>query len=304
MLNFINKRDIMNDRKCFVEISKSKFEHKEKKRMRRKMNKVLSLSMALVLTLSLIGCGSATNPAIGGDVVESTESTMVSSGDDATATVETDKESTTKTGKKDNSTVDADKPAETAMPTTSPTTAPTATPTAKPEIPEQTASATTQPTQPPHTHDFKVESTVAATCATEGKVVKVCSCGETQTEVIPATGQHDWVEEMEVVTISATGHMETIEQQVQVGTTEARHEYECAYCGHREDSPEALKSHRDSYVEEGNIDHVFARTLIWDYPGEPIYETQTQNVWIEDTPETTTTVGTGRFTCSICGATK
>jgi len=269
--------------------------------MRRKMNKVLSLSMALVLTLSLFGCGSATNPVMGEDVVESTESTMVPSGDDATATVETDKESTTKTGGKDNSTVDADKPSETAMPTTSPTTAPTATPTEKPEIPEQTASVTAQPTQPPHTHDFKVESTVAATCATEGKVVKVCSCGETQTEVIPATGNHNWVEDMEVVTIPATGHMATIEQQVQVGTTETRHEYECAYCGEKFDSPESTEEHQRA---SGDFDHAMARTYVWDYPGEPIYETQTQNVWIEDTPETTTTVGTGRFTCSICGATK
>ncbi len=267
--------------------------------MRRKMNKVLSLSMALMLTLSLIGCGSATNSVVGENVVESTESTMVSSGDDATATMETDKEFTTETEIKDNSTVDADKPAETAMPTTSPTTAPTATSTEKPEIPEQTASPTPEPTQPPHTHDFKVESTIAATCATEGKVVKVCSCGETQTEVIPATGQHDWVEEMEVVTIPATGHMETTEQQVQVGTTK-RTEYECAYCGHKEDSVEALKSH---YNSQDTIEHAFARTLAWDYE-EPVYETQTQSVWIEDTPETTTTVGTGRFTCSTCGATK
>ncbi len=267
--------------------------------MRRKMNKVLSLSMVLVLTLSLIGCGSTVNPAVGGDVVENTESTMVSSGDDATTTVEPDKESTTETGEKDNSTVATDKPAETAMPTTSSTTAPTATSTEKPEIPEQTASPTPEPTQPPHTHDFKVESTIAATCATEGKVVKVCSCGETQTEVISATGQHDWVEEMEVVTIPATGHMETTEQQVQVGTTK-RTEYECAYCGHKEDSVEALKSH---YNSQDTIEHAFARTLAWDYE-EPVYETQTQSVWIEDTPETTTTVGTGRFTCSTCGATK
>ncbi len=31
MLNFINKRDIMDDRKCFAEISKSKFENEEKR---------------------------------------------------------------------------------------------------------------------------------------------------------------------------------------------------------------------------------------------------------------------------------
>ncbi len=269
--------------------------------MRRKMNKVLSLSMALVLTLSLIGCGSTVNPAVGGDVVENTESTMVSSGDDATTTVEPDKESTTETGEKDNSIVATDKPAETAMPTTSSTTTPTATSTEKSEMPEQTASATTQPTQPPHTHDFKVESTVVATCATEGKVVKVCSCGETQTEVVPATGNHNWVEEMEVVTIPSTGHFEIIEKQVQVGTTETRHEYECSYCGSRFDTVEEEDEHQKN---SGDFNHAFARTIIHDYPGEPIYETQTQNVWIEDTPETTTKVGTGRFTCSICGATK
>ncbi len=263
-------------------------------------NKFLPILLIFSMIISLIGCGSSTNPVAGEDVVENIEQAVEST----EATVESSDGTTIETGEKGDAVVDADKPTETLKPSAEPsatgkpesTAEPTASSTEKPQT-----TATPEPTQPPHTHDYKVESSVAATCATEGKVVKVCSCGETQTEVVPATGNHTWVEEMEVVTVPSTGHMETIEQQVQVGTTETRHEYECSNCGATFDTPSAVVEHCKA---TGDFDHAFASTIIHDYPGEPIYETQTQNVWIEDTPETTTTVGTGRFTCSTCGATK
>jgi len=236
--------------------------------------------LILAVGLSLVGCGNTT-PVIDENMTVESAEPMESS----TATAETTEEMTNtteaKTETKDN---------EVAEVTPKPTQKPAPEPTATPE-----PTTTPEPTQPPHTHDFKVESTVAATCATEGKVVKVCLCGEKQTEVVPATGNHNWIEEMEVVTIPSTGHMEEV--QVQVGTTR-RTEYECSYCGSRFDTAAGVVDH---CAATGDIDHAFARTIAYDYD-EPVYETQ--STWVVDTPESTSTVGTGRFTCSVCGQQK
>lgn len=43
---------------------------------------------------------------------------------------------------------------------------------------------------PIHSHRFELQSAVSADCIHSGSAVYVCSCGETYTEVIPATGQH------------------------------------------------------------------------------------------------------------------
>ncbi len=155
------------------------------------MNKVLSLSMALVLTISLFGCGSATNPVAGEDVVESTE-TMVESTE---APVESSNESTTETGGKDNSAVNTNKPAETPKPTEKPATESTE----KSETPQ--SSATPEPTVPPHTHEYTEAVTKQPTCAEDGVKTLTCSCGDVKTEAIPATGNHNWVEEMETIVV-------------------------------------------------------------------------------------------------------
>lgn len=249
-----------------------------------KNNKRIMPLLILAVGLSLVGCGNTTpvideNVTAEGEPMESSTATV----ENMEQTTETTEASSAKakTEPKDNEVAEVT-PEHTQQPTPEPTTTPE--PTATPE-----------PTQPPHTHDFKVESTVAATCATEGKVVKVCSCGETQNEVLPATGNHTWVEEMEVVTIPSTGHMEEV--QVQVGTTR-RTEYECSYCGSRFDTAAGVVDH---CAATGDIDHAFARTIAYDYD-EPVYETQ--STWVVDTPESTSTVGTGRFTCSVCGQQK
>lgn len=43
---------------------------------------------------------------------------------------------------------------------------------------------------PVHTHSFHVQSSESADCIHSGFTVYACSCGETYTEMIPATGQH------------------------------------------------------------------------------------------------------------------
>lgn len=47
--------------------------------------------------------------------------------------------------------------------------------------------------QPQHTHNYTtVVSQTAATCGKDGSVTKKCSCGETKTEVVKATGKHNF----------------------------------------------------------------------------------------------------------------
>lgn len=64
--------------------------------------------------------------------------------------------------------------------------------------PAPTAVPTAAPTQaPPHEHSWDGGSvTTAASCGSEGTMTYSCSCGETRTESIPATGAHNWVEEV------------------------------------------------------------------------------------------------------------
>ncbi len=47
---------------------------------------------------------------------------------------------------------------------------------------------------PEHHHDFQETSKVDATCGEDGLIVYVCECGEEDDEIIPATGEHTYVE--------------------------------------------------------------------------------------------------------------
>ncbi|MCM1258587.1 MAG: hypothetical protein NC307_12125 [Roseburia sp.] len=261
-------------------------------------NKILSMLIMCIMVIGIIGCGAATDVSEDTDLVESMNASDVADMLEDGATVDEIIDKVEEI--KDGNTPSTDKPAGTASPTAEPsatgkpesTAEPTAAPTEKPQ-----ATATPEPTAPPHVHEYAESITKQPTCAEAGVKTLTCSCGEVKTEAIAATGQHNWVEEMQVVTIPSTGHVEQV--QVQVGTGETRHEYECAVCGARFDSPEAKVEHCKA---TGDFAHACANTIIYDYPGEPIYETQSS--WVVDTPETTSVVGTGSYTCSVCNATK
>ena len=261
-------------------------------------NKIIPIFLVVSVTIGFSGCGSATAPVTNGNVVESTEEMV---GNSTETTVESSDEATNETESKAGG---SDKPVETAGPadessSTEKPTEPTASPTEKPQATATpTPEPTPEPTATPHVHDFKVESSVPASCTAEGQTVKVCNCGEKQVEAIPMV-EHSWVTQYTQVQHEALGHVE--QEQVQVGTSDKRTEYECAYCGARFDTPSGVVDHCASYVSEGNIDHAFARTIAWDYPGEPIYEIQ--NVWVVDQEAWTENVPNGEK-CSTCGATK
>ena len=80
-------------------------------------------------------------------------------------------------------------PAAKATPTVAPT--PTPTPTPKPTpVPMPTPEPTTAPAPTTHTHSYSWSTTTEATCARDGVETGVCSCGDTKTRSIPATGAH------------------------------------------------------------------------------------------------------------------
>ena len=95
-----------------------------------------------------------------------------------------------------------------------------------PEQPaEQNSPTTTQPevhenpTSNPsaHTHSYTETITKAATCGENGSKKLTCSCGDTKTETIPATGKHtpgDWI----------------IDSQPTATTPGSRHQ-KCSVCG-------------------------------------------------------------------------
>ncbi|MCD8332191.1 MAG: S-layer homology domain-containing protein [Oscillospiraceae bacterium] len=68
-----------------------------------------------------------------------------------------------------------------------------------------------------HTHSYTAEVTTAATCGTDGVRTYTCSCGDSYTETIPATGEHTW--DGGTVTLKATRYT--------TGVTT----YTCTLCG-------------------------------------------------------------------------
>ena len=70
--------------------------------------------------------------------------------------------------------------------------------------PDPAQTQTTEPdpdTDPAHEHVYSSEVTKPATCAKPGEMTYTCECGDTYTEVIPATGNHTYTS---TVTTAAT----------------------------------------------------------------------------------------------------
>lgn len=100
-------------------------------------------------------------------------------------------------------------------------------------------STTTQPTQPVHTHSYTGKVTKAATCTTAGVKTYTCSCGNSYTESIPATGHsYDGGTVTAQATCTATG----------VKT------YTCTKCGN-------TKTESIPKVAHTYVDHVATRSV-------------------------------------------
>ncbi len=78
-------------------------------------------------------------------------------------------------------------PSESTDPGPSPTPSESTDPSPSPTPSESTDPSPT-PTPPPHVHSYTATVTAAATCDTPGVMTYTCSCGDSYTEAIPATG--------------------------------------------------------------------------------------------------------------------
>lgn len=168
---------------------------------------------------------------------------------------------------------------------------------------ENTVSAPTpvveenpEPTPTPHVHQYVESITVQPTCAVAGEKIFTCECGDVRTESVPATGSHNWVEQTAVIHHDELGHVE--QSRVLTGYTNPHTEYECPYCGYRADTPSAIVDHR---YNSGDPVHAFSGTWAYDYPAEPIYETQSKWVVDQEAYDSVEIVG---YQCSVCGATQ
>lgn len=148
------------------------------------MNKKIAAFLAIALLISLAGCGGTS----GVDDVPPTNS--IESSQPPTETPETPTEPSTEPTQE-----------PTAEPSTEPTTEPVQEPTTvqteEPgeEVPtseEPTQEPTTPPasTAPVHTHSYSSSVTKQATCDTNGIITYTCSCGDSYTEAIKATGHN------------------------------------------------------------------------------------------------------------------
>jgi hypothetical protein len=131
-------------------------------------------------------------------------------------------------------------------------------------------------TETTHTHSWDGGTvTQAATCTANGVITYKCSCGETKTEAINATG-HSWVAQTTTVHHDAEGMF----QQVQTGTQRT---YYCN-CG------EIFYSDADRRAHDPDNDHGYS------VADKPAYETK----WVETSPAWDEPVTTG-YICSVCG---
>lgn len=166
--------------------------------------------------------------------------------------------------------------------------------TSKPQTPAATPNPTPEtkpePTTPQHTHNYTASVTAQPTCSTAGTRTYSCACGDSYSESVPATGNHNWVHH------DATGHYE--EKIITPERTETIYEGHaiCNGCGN------------DFGAGEAGLEAIgihIATTDCWN-PGS--YHTEsiavgtetipavTESIWVEDSA--------AYDSCSVCGATK
>ena len=142
------------------------------------MKRILALILALVMLFALPACGAdSQNP----------ESTGISTSTAEGTTDPTDESQGGTDGTTNGDTSNTTEPPSTTPPTSEPpATEPLAT------EPLATNPSTTPPeTEPPHTHSYTSNVTAAASCDKDGVKTFTCSCCDSYTEKIAATG-HSW----------------------------------------------------------------------------------------------------------------
>lgn len=150
--------------------------------------------------------------------------------------------------------------------------------------PKPKSQAAKQETKPVHSHSYSESVTVNPTCSSNGTKTFTCSCGDSYTESIPATG-HQWETRSETVHHESTGHMEST-------PGEERHSFQCNYCHSIFGTMDELMDHMISNNDTCN-------NSSWSVITE---SSEATNTWVVD-QEAWDEVITHNV-CSVCGATQ
>ncbi|MCD8006911.1 MAG: leucine-rich repeat protein [Oscillospiraceae bacterium] len=185
------------------------------------------------------------------------------------------------------------------------TTAGSATYTATAAIANETYNSTTNEVAIPatgHSYDSGVE-TKAATCGTDGEITYTCSvCGDSYTETIPATGEHEYVEDTvidatctENMKIGAFCHIcgaaDPNNPAMEIENTALGHDWEAEYYD--------ATCTEDSYI-------LYTCTACGETYTDAGGEPATGHSWnggLITQPPTCTEAGVKTYTCVICGTT-
>jgi Ni/Co efflux regulator RcnB len=226
-----------------------------------KFKKLVSCAIVTAMVASaMAGCGSTTN-------IENTEVAEATESVETEAETETETEEESKVEVESTTSSNAEEKSEVKKEETNKSS-------------NNSSTANVEET-PAHTHAWDGGTvTQAATCTSNGVNTYTCSCRQTKTEAINATG-HNWVAQTTTVHHDAEGEY----QQVKTGTTKV---IICHTCKGRFYTDESWRAHSDE------ADH-----LRYTVTTEDTYETQ----WVETQAAYDETITTG-YVCSVCGATQ
>lgn len=148
-----------------------------------------------------------------------------------------------------------------------------------------------------HKHSYTSKVTKAATCGSAGVRTYTCSCGDSYTESIPATGSHNWVAQTKTVHHDEVGHYETVTITAAWDEDIYEAHYICNQCGYDAGTDaEAMGVHLFS----GNCQNYSTKRVV---VGTKHHDAVTEQKWVVDQKAYDETVTTG-YKCSVCGATK
>ena len=140
--------------------------------------------------------------------------------------------------------------------------------------PSSGGTSQSKPSQPAHTHSYSSSVTTQPTCGKAGVRTYTCSCGDSYTESIPATGNHKWEKQYKTETVPAKTHQENVWKDI------------CNGCNAQFDDPDDAVEHIMAVFGDACSSY---RTEIVD------------TITVIDEPETTKDVYIGSK-CSVCGA--
>ncbi len=144
-----------------------------------------------------------------------------------------------------------------------------------------------------HSHKYTSSTIKSATCGDEGEFLYTCSCGDSYTEKISATGKHNFVAITKIVHHDEVGHYENVK------TADAYTWYKCPQCSSTFNSLNSYYSHFDTVHVPSDP---FIKFIREDYVHGTV-PAQYEQKWIVDKAAYDEKIITG-YKCSVCGKTK